>query len=110
MVARTAFVQLRHSWLLLAATTIGMALVWLVPPVAVVAGAGAARALGVLACGMVFLCYQPTLRRFGRAPWWALLLPLIALFYMAATIGSAVDHWRGRGVVWKQRAYRGTGA
>jgi hypothetical protein len=24
---------------------------------------------------------------------------------MAATIGSAVDHHRGRGVVWKRRAY-----
>ena len=25
---------------------------------------------------------------------------------MAATIGSALDHHRGRGVVWKGRAYR----
>jgi hopene-associated glycosyltransferase HpnB len=110
MVARTAFVQLRFSSLLLAATTIAMAMVWLVPPVAAASGEGATRVLGTLAWGLQLVCYQPTLRRFGRAPWWALLLPLIALFYMAATIGSAVDHWRGRGVVWKQRAYRGSGA
>ena len=32
MIARTAFVQLRYSLLLLLATTLGMALVWLVPP------------------------------------------------------------------------------
>jgi hypothetical protein len=34
-----------------------------------------------------------------------LALPAIAGFYMAATIGSAVDHWRGRGARWKDRAY-----
>jgi len=26
---------------------------------------------------------------------------------LTATLGSALDHWRGRGVVWKQRAYAG---
>jgi hypothetical protein len=29
------------------------------------------------------------------------------VFYMAATIGSAVNHHLGRGVVWKGRAYAG---
>ena len=28
-----------------------------------------------------------------------------ALFYMAATCGSALNHWRGRGARWKSRAY-----
>jgi len=32
-------------------------------------------------------------------------LPAITCFYMAATLGSALDHHRGRGVVWKSRAY-----
>jgi hypothetical protein len=32
-------------------------------------------------------------------------LPVIAAFYMAATIGAAIDHHRGRGVIWKRRAY-----
>jgi hypothetical protein len=30
-------------------------------------------------------------------------LPLVALFYTAATIGSAVQFWRGRGGRWKGR-------
>jgi hypothetical protein len=47
----------------------------------------------------------PTLRRFRLSPLRALALPLMAVFYMAATFGSAVDHHRGRGVVWKSRAY-----
>ena len=37
------------------------------------------------------------------------LLPLVAAFYMAATIGSAVNHALGRGVAWKGREYQGTG-
>ena len=32
-----------------------------------------------------------------------LLLPLAALFYTAATIGSAIQYWRGRGGNWKGR-------
>jgi hopene-associated glycosyltransferase HpnB len=105
MVARTAFVQLRYSWWLLAATTLGMALVWLLPPIAALAGDGPTRLLGLLAWALQIMAYQPTLHRFGRSPLWALLLPLVALFYMAATIGSALDHLRGRGTVWKHRAY-----
>ncbi|NVN13790.1 glycosyl transferase, partial [Nguyenibacter vanlangensis] len=55
--------------------------------------------------------FVPTLRRFGLPAAWALLLPAIASFYSAATIGSAIDHHRGRGVVWKSRAYtEATGA
>jgi hypothetical protein len=50
--------------------------------------------------------FVPTLRRFRLSPLWALTLPFVALFYTAATIGSAVNHYCGRGVVWKNRAYR----
>jgi hopene-associated glycosyltransferase HpnB len=107
MVARTAFVQLRHSWLLLFGTTLAMALVWLVPPCAALFGSGWARFLGFAAWVMLAASYRPTLRRFGRSVLWAPLLPLIAAFYMAATIGSAVNHVTGRGVAWKGRAYQG---
>ena len=31
------------------------------------------------------------------------LLPAIALFYTAATVGSAIQFWRGRGGQWKGR-------
>lgn len=110
MVARTAYVQLRFSPLLLAATTLGMAITWLVPPLAALFGHGLARGMGLLAWLLLAASYLPTLRRFGRSPLWAPALPLVALFYMAATIGSAVNHYRGTGVAWKGRAYRGTGA
>jgi hypothetical protein len=54
--------------------------------------------------------YQPTLHRYHRSVLWAPLLPVVSVFYIAATIGSAVNHYRGRGVTWKGRAYQGVSA
>jgi hypothetical protein len=105
MVARTAYVQLRYSPLLLAGTVAGMMLVFLVPPVAALFGHGLARFAGCAAWIGLTASFLPTLRRFRISPLWAALLPLTALFYTAATIGSAVNHVSGRGVVWKRRAY-----
>ena len=106
MVARTAYVQLRFSPLLLAGTVLGMVLVWMVPPFAALFGQGVGRLCGLAAWIIAMVSFLPTLRRFRVSPFWALLLPAVAAFYTAATIGSALDHHRGRGVVWKQRAYR----
>jgi hopene-associated glycosyltransferase HpnB len=105
MVARTAYVQLRFSPLILLGTIAGLALVWLVPPALTLFGHGPARVLAAVAWAGSAASYLPTLRRFRQSPLWALALPGIAAFYMAATIGSALDHHRGRGVVWKRRAY-----
>jgi hopene-associated glycosyltransferase HpnB len=108
MVTRTAFVQLHYSLLLLVATTLGMALTWLVPPAAALFGHGRGFWCGVVTWMMLAGSFLPTLSRFGRSALWAPFLPLIASFYMAATIGSAVNHFLGRGVAWKGRAYQGT--
>jgi hopene-associated glycosyltransferase HpnB len=107
LVARTAYVQLGFSPLLLVATTLGMALTFVVPPAAALFGHGLARVFGVLAWGGMAWSYLPTLGRFGRSPAWAVALPAVALFYLAATIGAAVDQHRGRGARWKQRDYSG---
>jgi hopene-associated glycosyltransferase HpnB len=109
MVARTAYVQLRFSPLLLLGTVAAMVLTWLVPPAAALFAAGAARWFGASAWLLLAASYMPTLRRFGRSPAWAPALPLIAAFYTAATIASAVNYHRGRGVSWKGRAYQGAG-
>lgn len=109
MIARTAFVQLRYSLALLVLTTLGMALTWLVPPALALFGHGTAFWCGLVAWLMLSASYLPTLRRFGRSPLWAPFLPLVAAFYMGATIGSAVNHYMGRGVAWKGRAYQGSG-
>ena len=92
------------DWLL-AGTVAGLTLVWLVPLALALFGHGVAQVLGALAWLGSMLSFLPTLRRFRLSPAWALALPGIACFYMAATLGSAWDHHRGRGVVWKRRAY-----
>jgi hopene-associated glycosyltransferase HpnB len=105
MISRTAFTQLRYSAALLTLTLLGLTVVWLVPAAAMVFGQGWARACGAAAFAIAAISYVPTLTRYGRSPAWALALPLIAVFYMAATLGSAVNYWRGRGASWKSRAY-----
>ena len=109
MITRTAFVQLRYSAALLLGTTLAMALVWLAPPATALLGRGAPSWCGLAAWIMLAASYLPTLRRFGRSPMWAPFLPAVAAFYMTATIASAVNHFRGRGVAWKGRAYQGAG-
>ena len=110
MIARTAYVQLRFSPFILVGTTLGMALTWLVAPANALFGSGWSWWLGMATWAMLAGSYVPTLRRFGRSYAWAPFLPLVAVFYMAATIGSAVNHYRGRGVAWIGRAYGGAGA
>jgi hopene-associated glycosyltransferase HpnB len=105
MIARSAYAQLGFSPLLLVGTMAGMVLVWLVPPTLALIGDGFARALGAVTWVLLAVSFLPTLRRF-RVSWlWAPALPAIALFYLAATIASAINHRTGAGVVWKGRAY-----
>jgi len=108
MIARTAYVQLRYSPLLLLGTVLMMVVVWIAPPAFAIFGRGRVRILGAAAWGMSMASYIPTLRRFGLSPLYALALPGIATFYTGATVQSAIDHHRGRGVVWKGRSYTDT--
>ena len=105
MVSRTAFTQLRYSLGVLLATLLGLTLVWLVPPWAILFGTGWSFACGLMAFLLATVSYIPTLRRYGCNPLWSLTLPLIASFYMAATVGSALNHWFGGGSRWKSRSY-----
>ena len=105
MIARTAFTQLRYSSTWLMATVAGMLLVWWVPPWQAVFGHDVGRIFGVSAYVLAAVTFLPTLRRYQRSVCWAPALPLIALFYMAATVGSAINHWRGKGARWKSRNY-----
>jgi hopene-associated glycosyltransferase HpnB len=105
MISRTAFTQLRYSALLLALTLLGLTLVWLVPAWEVLFGHGWRFVSGLGAFTLAAASYLPTLARYRRNRLWSLALPLIALFYMAATLGSALNYWLGTGASWKNRAY-----
>jgi hypothetical protein len=105
MVARTAFTQLRHSPTLLVLTLLGLTLVWLVPVAAMLGGSGWPAGCGAAAYALAAITYLPTLSRYRCNPLWSLSLPAVAVFYMAATVGSALNHWRGAGARWKDRRY-----
>jgi hopene-associated glycosyltransferase HpnB len=102
MISRTAFTQLRHSAVLLAATVAAMALTFLAPPFMLAAG-GWPALCGGSAWLLMMLAYMPTLRFYRCSPLWVPLLPLVGAFYMAATVHSAISFWRGRGGLWKGR-------
>ncbi len=114
MIRRSAFAQLNHSGLLLLGTVLGMGVVFLAPPVATLAGLAlgdhAAATLGGLGWIAMTAAYRPTLVHYLRPAGEAILLPAVAVLYLAATLASARDHWRGRGSSWKGRHYGPGGA
>lgn len=107
MVARSAYTQLRYSPPLLAGTVIGLALLYLVPPLATVVGLAADQPLtlvfGLAAWLLLAGSYLPMLRAYRLSPWWGPVLPGIALLYAGMTVDSAWRHWQGRGGAWKGR-------
>ncbi|MEW1658034.1 glycosyltransferase [Streptomyces sp. NPDC093707] len=109
MVSRSAYAQLRHRPPVLLGTVLGLALVYLAPPAALVAGLAAgdqvAAATGGAAWAVMCGTFLPMLRYYRQPPWAAPLLPFTALLYLLMTVDSAVQHYRGRGAAWKGRTY-----
>lgn len=103
MISRTAFNQLRHSPLILAAALLGLFLTYLLPALLLVSGRDAAMLLGAVALVLMAAAYRPMVRFYGCGFWWSFALPAVALFYMGATLHSAIQYWRGRGGEWKGR-------
>ena len=110
MVRRSAFTQLRRSWVLLAAVTAVMLLMFAVPPACVVAGlVGVATgaggwalplAAGAAAWALMALVAAPAVRAFDLPARWALALPLSGVLYTLMTVDSALrgaqrtPYWR----------------
>jgi hopene-associated glycosyltransferase HpnB len=104
MISRCAFAQINYSAGILMMLMVGMAITYLAPPLLVLlSGSPWAMALGGAAWLAMAASFVPMLRLYRCPAWVALLLPVIAMFYMAATLGSAVQFWRGRGGAWKGR-------
>jgi hopene-associated glycosyltransferase HpnB len=103
MISRTAFAQLHHSALLLIGTIAGMAVIYVAPPLLLFTRNPLAAAFGLAAWLLMTVLYAPALRFYGRSVAWGPLLPLVALFYISATIDSALSYWSGRGGLWKGR-------
>lgn len=104
MVARTAFTQLRYSFLLLGACTASMVLFFLVPIAGLLAGP-AARAAAVSALALMSLSYWPTIRYYRLHPALTVTLPVAGCLYLAMTWTSALRYLRGERSRWKARVY-----
>jgi hopene-associated glycosyltransferase HpnB len=103
MVVRSAFAQLGYSAVMLALTVWMLALTYLAPPSLLLSSELLAAWCGGFAWLGMSIAFLPTLRVYEAPRCIALLLPMIALFYVAATVASAVLYWRGRGGYWKGR-------
>jgi hopene-associated glycosyltransferase HpnB len=114
MVARSAYIQLRYSPVVLAATLAGLLFLYVLPPAgaiaglaAVLAGGGGAAAFtlgaGLAGWALMSLSYLPMLRLYRLSPLRAPGLPLIAVLYAAMTADSARRHYAGRGTEWRGR-------
>ena len=105
MVTRTAFCQLRYSWLLLVGTTAIMLMVFWLPVAGFFFPGTSAKIISACTLSGLVLSYVPTLKFYGRPRAWALAMPLIATLYLVMTWSSAIRFWVGAGLSWKGRYY-----
>jgi hopene-associated glycosyltransferase HpnB len=103
MISRTAFNQLQHSYPLLAGALLGLTITYVLPPLLLFTSDPISQSLGAVAWGLMAIAYLPMVRFYGLNPLWSLCLPAIALFYVGATLHSAVQYSLGRGGKWKGR-------
>jgi hopene-associated glycosyltransferase HpnB len=104
MISRSAFNQLGHSTLLLLGTIAGLALLYLLPVTVTFSRSSLLIRLGLATLIAMLIAYAPMIRFYQRNPLWTLTLPAAALFYIGATIHSAIRYWSGTGGMWKGRA------
>ncbi len=106
MVARSAYTQLRHSFLLLLLCTLVFALACGLPPFILLAvPVLGAKLIAVAALMFMAAGYLPTLAYYRLPRLLVLGMPLVGMIYLAMTWSSAFDFWRGRRSLWKGRVY-----
>lgn len=104
MVTRSAYAQLSYSPLLLAGTLLGLVLMYLAPVATALFAWNIPQLAGWLAWLVMAVMFVPILRFYRLSWFWGFALPLIGLFYAGFTLQSAIQHWSGRGGMWKGRA------
>lgn len=118
MVSRSAFVQLRYRYDLLALVVLGLAVFVVAPPLLILAGGAAAanEAVSVptglrimvwagAAWLLQVLSLLPSVRHHCVPSSFGFTLPLAGALYGLMTLSSAWSHLSGRGARWKGRSY-----
>ncbi len=119
MVSRSAYEQLKHSWLLLAGTVIGLGFLFAAPLVVTLIGVAlvvadwpgnmaswTALIGGAVALEIMSNTYSPVLRMHGLGRERGLTLPLAAVIYLLMTLDSARRHHAGTAISWRGRPVR----
>ncbi len=111
MVARSAYTQLRHSAWMLAITVVGMALVFLSPPLVALSFPAHGNVWATLLAGSAWFAmawtFRPSALRYRRPAAFGLFLPAAALLYLGMTLDSARRHRIGLASRWKGRVGAG---
>lgn len=102
MISRTAFNQLHHSLAILCGALAGLVFTYLLPVMLLFFGKWAAL-VAMVAWLLMTAAYLPLVRFYKLNILWAATLPFAALFYMGATLHSAIQYWAGSGGRWKGR-------
>lgn len=111
MVRRSAYTQLSYNPFLLLGTVLGMLVTYFLPLIYLAYGVIStdmpAMILGGIAWMLMVICYMPTAKLYGLAPWRGFLLPLTACLYNLMTVDSARKYYQGKGGEWKGRVQGG---
>lgn len=120
MVSRSAFTQLKHSYLLLTGTVIGLILLFIAPPGLLITGIiglissvlpfGELNGflyvgIGALSWTLMGISFLPIISWYNLPKTYAAVGPLSGALYALMTIDSALMWGRGRGGNWKGRTY-----
>lgn len=103
MISRSAFTQLRYSWLLLAGTVVGLGVIFVFPLILPFLGSLYSLA-GFVVLAAMFYSYLPMVGFYRLNFFWAATLPFAAMIYLGATLDSARCYAQGKGGLWKGRA------
>lgn len=116
MVRRTAFTELRYSWVRLVGAIVGKVLMFLLPPAWVLGSimwsflstasstspwAYLLTGEGICAWSLMLVVYRPAVCFFQLSRAWLWTLPLAGILYGAMVIDSAIRHTTGMRIGWR---------
>lgn len=107
MIARTAYTQLRHSFILLILCTALLGAGFVLPVIGLFSADPAIRLFALVGILLMAASYLPTLRYYGMSPAWCAAFPFAGALYLLMTWSSAWRYRTGAGANWKQRRYAG---
>jgi hypothetical protein len=64
-----------------------------------------ASLLGCVTFLIIWGTYLPIIRYYSLNRIWILGLPIAGIMYLFMTWDSAIQHWKGKSAVWKDRTY-----